>query len=58
MAKEYSDGPSGPKGGDLGEFPESTMVPSFGKAAFALEVNGVSEVVESDFGFHVIQRYK
>ena len=55
LAKESSEGPSGPKGGDLGEFGHGKMVKPFDEAAFALEVGGVSEIVETRFGFHVIK---
>ena len=58
MAKKHSDGPSGPKGGDLGSFKFEVMASLFSEAAFALEVNEVSEVVETGFGFHVIKRTK
>jgi hypothetical protein len=58
MAKKHSDGPSGPKGGDLGSFKFEVMAKPFSEAAFALEVNEVSEVVETGFGFHVIKRTK
>lgn len=53
---EYSDEPNSPEGGDLGVFGRGQMVPSFERAAFALEVDEVSNPVESPFGFHVIQR--
>ena len=56
MAKEHSDGPSGPKGGDLGKFKFEVMAKPFSEAAFALEKDEVSEVVETGFGFHVIKR--
>ena len=58
LAQEYSDGPTGPRGGDLGMFPRGRMVPAFDNAVFALEVNGLSEIVETPFGYHVIQRYR
>ena len=58
MAREHSDGPSGPKGGDLGSFKFEVMAKPFSEAAFALEVNAISEVVETGFGFHIIQRTK
>ena len=58
LAKQYSDGPSAPRGGDLGEFPEGAMHPKFNDAVFALEVGATSGVVETPFGFHIIQRYK
>jgi hypothetical protein len=58
MAKKHSDGPSGPKGGDLGSFKFEVMAKPFSEAAFALEIDEVSEVVETGFGFHVIKRTK
>ena len=56
MASEHSNGPSKTKGGNLGKFKFEVMAPPFSKAAFALEVDAVSEVVETGFGFHVIKR--
>lgn len=58
LAREYSDGPSGPRGGDLGEFKEGMMHPKFNDAAFELKIKGTSKVVETPFGFHVIYRYE
>jgi len=58
LAKEYSDGPTAPRGGDLNSFGRGVMHPDFEKAAFDLEVGGISDVVETPFGYHVIQRYQ
>lgn len=55
-AIEYSDCPSGAGGGSLGQFGRGAMVPEFENAAFALPVGGISGVVETDFGYHIIKR--
>jgi len=56
LAKEKSlDISSRDKGGDLGFFPKGLMAPSVAKAAFSLQPGEFSGVVESPFGFHVIQ---
>ncbi len=57
LAEENSDDRgSAASQGSLGNFTREQMVPEFSNAAFALEIGQVSEVVESSFGFHVIQR--
>jgi peptidyl-prolyl cis-trans isomerase C len=57
LAKEYSEGPSGPKGGDLGYFSRGQMVKPFEEAAFSMQVDQVSNVVETRFGYHLIKVY-
>ena len=56
IAKDKSDCPSGSRGGDLGSFGRGMMVREFEEAAFGLEPGALSDVVETDFGFHVITR--
>jgi len=55
LAQERSTGPSGPNGGNLGWFGAGAMVPAFEEAAVSLEPGTVSEPVETQFGWHVIQ---
>lgn len=56
LAKENSDCPSGQQGGDLGFFGRGMMVPEFDAAAFNMDVGAVSDVVETDFGYHILLR--
>ncbi|MEX0582230.1 MAG: peptidylprolyl isomerase, partial [Sneathiella sp.] len=56
LAKEYSTGPSGPNGGDLGYFAKGSMVPEFADVAFALENGEYTKTpVKTQFGYHVIK---
>ena len=55
VAKEVSDGPNAPEGGDLGVFPRESMVPVLTDAAFALDIGEISPVLESQFGFHLVE---
>lgn len=55
LAKEFSTGPSGPGGGDLGWFGPGMMVKPFEDAVFALEVGAVSAPVQTQFGWHVVK---
>ena len=55
LAKTDSACPSATRGGDLDFFPRGQMEPSFEKVAFATDVNQVSGIVETPYGYHIIK---
>ena len=56
LAVLYSEDPnSAVRGGELGYFPKSNLDPAFAEAAFNLKPGRISKIVESEFGFHIIQ---
>lgn len=56
LAQKHSDCPSGKDGGSLGSFGRGQMTKVFEDSAFSLPVGGTSGVVETEFGYHLIQR--
>jgi len=54
LARDNSDGPSAPNGGDLGYFQEGIMTPKFNDFAFGNPVGSIG-LVETEFGFHVVK---
>lgn len=56
LAQTYSNDPTNAmQGGDLGYFQKEDMVEPFNKTAFSLDINEVSDVVKTDYGYHIIQ---
>ena len=55
LAVLYSEGPSAPNGGELGYMGKGQLDPAYAEAAFNLREGKVSNVVKTDFGYHIIQ---
>ncbi len=55
-AKQYSKCPSNQQGGDLGFFQRGQMVPEFEEVAFEISVDELSKPVQTQFGYHLIQK--
>lgn len=55
LAREYSQDPSAEQGGDIGTFQRGDLVPEYERAALALQPGEVSNVVKTEFGYHIIK---
>jgi len=55
LAKAYSDCPSAKSGGDLGPIKRGEMVKEFTDVAYATELNGISDPIKTQFGYHIIK---
>ena len=55
LAKEYSTDSSASQGGDLGFMQRGQLVPEYEDAAFSLPAGGVSDLVRTQFGYHIIK---
>ncbi len=55
LARDFSVCPSKSKGGDLGWFGPGKMVPAFESACKSLGVGSISDVVSTQFGYHIIK---
>jgi parvulin-like peptidyl-prolyl isomerase len=56
LAKTESDCPSANRQGDLGFFARGKMTPAFEAAAFALGIGELSDIIQTESGFHLILR--
>lgn len=55
LAKEHSEDPgSAEHGGEVGFFPRGQMMPEFEEAAFSMKVDTISDLVKTDYGYHII----
>lgn len=56
IAKEYGEDPTRDRGGDLGYFTRGRMVKPFEDAVWGMKTNQISNIIETQFGFHVIKK--
>ena len=56
LARDFSTCPSGKEGGNLGEFGKGMMVEKFESALMKLKTGEISQIVRTQFGYHLIQR--
>ncbi len=55
LAREYSDGPTASRGGDIGNFTRGSMNPALEQVVFELPAGSISELIENDYGFQIIK---
>lgn len=55
LAKEFSEGPTASRGGDIGRFTRGSMNPAMEAVVFDLPSGAVSDLIESDFGFQIVR---
>jgi len=55
VARKYSNCPSKDFGGDLGYITKGTLSESFEKIAFTIDINKISDIFETEYGFHILQ---
>ena len=55
VAKEKSTGPSAPNGGELGYISKGSIIPEIEEIVFSLEIDEISEIVKTDYGFHILK---
>lgn len=55
LAAQYSKDPSKEKGGDIGYFSRGQLIPEFENACFNLDVGKTSDIVKTQFGYHIIK---
>ena len=55
LAQQYSEGPTAPKGGDLGFFSRGRMARPFEEASFKMKKGEISDLVRTQYGYHIIK---